>query len=187
MADNDFKTVEYLKKGNERQRKCYDLLESIRIFEVLRAYAPVLTGTIPIEIDLPESDLDIICETHDFTEFREIVRWYYSNYDRFTDRLSDDRYVAVLFVDGQEIEIFAEAQPTEQQFAYRHMIIEHRMLQLFGEPFRREVIRLKREGYKTEPAFAVLLGLSGNPYQALLETEQYSDEDLLRMFKFPRK
>ena len=32
-------------------------------FNILKNFKPILTGTIPIDIDLPESDLDIYVET----------------------------------------------------------------------------------------------------------------------------
>lgn len=58
----DLKSIEYLKTGNTRQKKAYTLLKELKIIEYLESYDPVITGTIPIGIDLPESDLDIICE-----------------------------------------------------------------------------------------------------------------------------
>jgi hypothetical protein len=43
------------------------------------------------------------------------------------------------------------------------------LLRRGGETFRQEIIRLKQAGYKTEPAFALLLGLDDHdPYAALL-------------------
>ena len=48
------------------------------------------------------------------------------------------------------------------------MIIEYKILELHGEVFRQEIIKLKSKGLKTEPAFAKLLGLVGNPYEELL-------------------
>jgi hypothetical protein len=31
------------------------------LFDILLAYDPVLAGTIPLDVDVPGSDLDIIC------------------------------------------------------------------------------------------------------------------------------
>ncbi|MPT30493.1 MAG: DUF4269 domain-containing protein, partial [Chryseobacterium sp.] len=47
----DFTTVNYLKEGNERQKRAYEVLVKHKIFEELSDYSPLLAGTIPIEID----------------------------------------------------------------------------------------------------------------------------------------
>jgi hypothetical protein len=39
----------------------------------------------------------------------------------------------------------------------------------------------RRAGLKTEPAFAAVLNLSGDPYEALLDLETWSDEALIRL------
>jgi hypothetical protein len=70
---------------------------------------------------------------------------------------------------GFVIEIFGQPAPVQQQNAWRHMLIENAILQEQGEEFRRQIIGLKKQGIKTEPAFAQLLGLSGDPYLALLQ------------------
>ncbi len=66
-------------------------------------------------------------------------------------------------------EIFAQDIPSKNQMAYRHMIVEERLMAVRGAAFRREIIQMKQAGMKTEVAFARLLGLNGEPYQALLE------------------
>ncbi len=48
------------------------------------------------------------------------------------------------------------------------MMFEYRILQEKGEDFKNEIIALKRQGIKTEPAFGILLGLE-NPYEDLLK------------------
>ena len=48
------------------------------------------------------------------------------------------------------------------------MLIEYRLLRERGEMFRQEIIALKKQGHKTEPAFAIALGLKGDPYRELL-------------------
>ncbi|GGG28710.1 hypothetical protein GCM10011323_35150 [Pontibacter amylolyticus] len=52
------------------------------------------------------------------------------------------------------------------------MLIEHKLLLQHGDKFKQQVVQLKLQGYKTEPAFAQLLGLKGNSYEVLLLLEQ---------------
>jgi len=54
---------------------------------------------------------------------------------------------------------------------HTHLIIEHKLLIKNGEDFRQQIIKLKRQGHKTEPAFAIALDLSGDPYMELLKFE----------------
>lgn len=61
------------------------------------------------------------------------------------------------------------------------MVVQARLLEIGGEALRQAVIALKRSGLKTEPAFARLLGLAGDAYQALLTLEASSDGDLRRL------
>jgi ribosomal protein S18 acetylase RimI-like enzyme len=54
------------------------------------------------------------------------------------------------------------------------MVIEGQLLVLGGQALRARVHELKRGGMKTEPAFAHALGLTGDPYAALLALETWS-------------
>jgi hypothetical protein len=59
------------------------------------------------------------------------------------------------------------------------MIIEGRLLCLGASVSLRErVVALRQAGLKTEPAFAKLLALAGDPYAALLELESQSAAQL---------
>ena len=69
-------------------------------------------------------------------------------------------------------EIFGQNIPTEKQNAYRHMLIEKEILNERGIEFRNKIMELKHSGIKTEPAFAQLIGLTGNLYKALLKLEK---------------
>ena len=171
----DFTNIEYLKKGNKRQQQAYIELTKLSIFEDLQAYSPVLTGTIPIGIDLPESDLDIICECSNHQKFAETLTRLYSDKDKFeirTNTWNNLLSTIATFRSGEfEVEVFGQDYPTKEQNAYRHMLIEHKILNLKDDKFRTEIIRLKQEGLKTEPAFAKLLALVGDPYVELLKFE----------------
>lgn len=169
----NFDNIAYLQQGNERQRQAYAVLTNNQILSKLKAFDPILVGTIPINIDIENSDLDIICCFADKEAFRKIVTENFNKEESFTIReqpnLDNLAIVANFFVDGFEIEIFGQAIPTKQQFAYRHLLVEHNLLNEYGEAFRQQIIELKRQGHKTEPAFAIALALTGDPYLKLLK------------------
>ena len=171
-----FDNINYLKDGNPRQQKAYELLEREGILLKLKAYTPLVVGTIPIEIDIETSDLDIICYWKNKKSFINDVLLFFGNKMNFhlTESIvrEQDTITANFYIDDFEIEIFGQNVPCKRQFAYRHMIIEYRLLQEKGEIFRQQIIDLKRQGMKTEPAFCHLLGLSGDSYTALLEFEE---------------
>ena len=170
-----FDDITYLKTGNPRQQLAYQTLTSNQVFLKIKQFDPVLVGTIPIEIDIECSDLDIICCFKDKRDFVKTITEQFKNEKNFviTDPLgSNDFVLASFFIEGFEIEIFGQQTPTKQQYAYRHMIIEHHLLNLHGEDFRQQIIELKRQGYKTEPAFAKVLGLTEDPYLGLLKFEE---------------
>lgn len=169
----DFGNVSYLTNGNERQKQAYDVLAKHSIFDILTEFEPVLTGTIPIEIDIPTSDLDICCYWINSDEFYSLVKKSFHQHKDFsiTETLINDlkTIIATFKVEGFEIEIFGQNIPSKNQNAFKHMVIEHQILLEKGEEFRQVIIDLKMNGYKTEPAFAKLLGLTGNPYDAILK------------------
>lgn len=172
MKTIDFTTIDYLKTGTNRQKQAYKTLKSLRIFENLKRYNPLLTGTLPIDIDLPESDLDIICQCKDHSEFARKLSDLFANKPNFKLDTSEAQNRAVTTATFRtehfEIEIFGQNLPTVQQRAFRHMLVEYQLLKQKGAEFKAKVKRLKATGLKTEPAFAKLLGLEGDPYQALL-------------------
>jgi len=175
--------IAYLQDGNERQRATYRALQSLQVFSILRAYTPVLVGTIPIGIDVQASDLDIVCEALDLDAFERRVRAAFGQQEGFRVRRKLIKgvpsVVAKLLHDGLQVEIFGQPQPVTEQHAYRHMVVEARLLAIGGEETRQEIRHLKRCGLKTEPAFARYFQLSGDPFDVLLELS-WLDEDELR-------
>lgn len=137
----------------------------------LAPYSPVLCGTIPISINVEGSDLDIIMEVYDFETFKQQAANLYGGYDKFVLKEKTIRNTPVIKANfefgGFAFELFAQPQAIEQQYAYLHMLIEHHLLTRHPH-IRAEIIRLKESGIKTEPAFAQVFGLEGDPYEALL-------------------
>ena len=169
----NFLDISYLKTGTERQRKAYRVLTERAILENLAQYNPIFTGTIPINIDIENSDLDIICYAQDDKKFENDLTYHFKHERGFniTKNKKFNALKANFFIDDFEIEIFGQNIPTKQQNAYRHMLIEYKILQEKGEDFRMQIIELKKQGHKTEPAFSRLLNLQGDPYEALLRMQ----------------
>lgn len=172
----DFDDITYLRFGNKQQQKAYSLITELEIFKKLENFEPKLVGTIPLEIDVEKSDLDIICYFEFEEIFGEILIREFKNEKGFTYRkihdLESPAVLANFWIEPFEIEIFGQNTPTHQQSAYRHMLVEYKLLNKFGEKFKQKIIELKRKGHKTEPAFAIALGLAGNPYSELLKFEK---------------
>ena len=169
---NDFKSIEYLKTGNQRQKLAYLTLQKYKIMEILKEFQPTLVGTIPLEIDLPESDLDIICFCRNQEVFtKKLISFYgdepgFAIYSKEFQNLPST--IATFSIPEFTIEIFAQNRPISQQTAYIHLIHEFQILKNKGADFKNAIKKLKGQGYKTEPAFAKLLGLKGDPYLELL-------------------
>lgn len=178
--ERDWTNIGYLLNGNEKQQQSYNILMNANIFSILKEYSPILVGTIPLEIDIEKSDLDIICEVYNFYEFEKLIKNSFQKYENFNiNKINENQViVANFFIREFEIEIYGQAIPTKEQYGYRHMIIEDKILKLGGNKLKKEIINLKRNGMKTEPAFAKYLNLNGNPYEELLKLENMSNRDI---------
>ncbi|HGH7182853.1 DUF4269 domain-containing protein [Bacillus cereus] len=166
-----FTSITYLQSGNEKQQKVYDVLDKLNIMEDLTLYSPVLCGTIPIRIDTLRSDLDIVMEVHNFDVFEQEMRSLYGSYKGFKikkKKIKTTESIKVNFeFEGFEFELFAQPKPVRNQNAYRHMIVEH-MLLMQHPHIREKIMYLKEQGLKTEPAFAQVLKIDGDPYEELI-------------------
>jgi hypothetical protein len=180
----DWFSIDYLLKGNQRQKAAYYALKKLGIFEDLAEHSPVLVGTIPINIDIEGSDLDILLEAEDLAGLAEkLERLYHPKTSHYGEQDGRGYYLAKLDAEGFEIEFFAQNLPTKLQNGYRHMLIEHRLLELAGKEAVDAIRELKISGIKTEPAFAQYFKLIGNPYEILLELSDKKDEELRLLIK----
>ena len=144
------------------------------LLEVLAPFHPLVAGTFPLGIHTDSSDLDVLCEVHDFAQFVDVVTRAFGACDGFTV----NEPVVTFVLHGTPVELFAQNVPAYAQHGFRHLVVEARLLRLGGAVLRERVVALKRAGVKTEPAFAEVLRLSGDPYEALLTLEAASDERL---------
>ena len=183
----DWRDYSYLANGSLRQQAAYETLNGLRIGAVLRAYSPVLAGTIPLGVDVDESDLDIICEAHDVTAFARRLKRAFHHYPDFAIKKTEvDGLPTVIarFTSGDfVVEVFGQPRPVREQHAFRHMLVEARLLVMGGPSSADAVRKLKRQGLKTEPAFAQVFALEGDPYRALLLLADLDDHGLRAALK----
>ncbi|RKY66402.1 MAG: DUF4269 domain-containing protein, partial [Candidatus Latescibacterota bacterium] len=158
----------HLRTNTERQLQAHKVLQRLGVFDALKKYSPLLVGTIPLGIDVANSDLDIICEVHDFPQFERQVITAFGQMEDFRIRqatVGGVPSVIANFTYGEfPIEIFGQPRPVIEQNAYRHMQVECRLLMIGGEKARQAIRRLKQLGLKTEAAFAQYFRIEGDPY-----------------------
>lgn len=180
----DWTDLRYLLHGNRRQRRSHSMLQALDLWAVLANFKPMLAGTIPLDIDIASSDLDVLCEVApaEAQRFGELLRTHYGHRASFQLRQHTIGEQATIIGSfryrGREVEVFGQAVPTAQQKGFRHLLVEAAVLKAGGEAWRRAVRQLKKQGLKTEPAFATLLQLPGNPYEALLLLEGKTSVEL---------
>ncbi len=168
-----------------RYEQAETLLNAIGIYSVLSQYDPLFVGTLPIDVDIPGSDVDVICDVSDHAAFARLLTENYGDQPGFEvispateNSYTVCRFSCVTF----DIEIYGEDRPVREQNAWRHMEAERKLLLVGGEDARLAIRSLKRSGLKTEPAFAEHFGIGGNPYDALLEVADLNVSEILSRF-----
>ncbi|EQC47900.1 DUF4269 domain-containing protein [Bacteriovorax sp. Seq25_V] len=178
-----------LKYGTKKQRLAYEVLRTSNIYEILAPYSPFLAGTIPLDIDVENSDLDIICEVHDFDKINKALKKSFgsaTNFKTYTINVRGiETYLCNFRLNGFEFEIFCQGIPVLNQYAVIHYLVEKRILAIFGSRVKNEIRKYKNLGIKTELAFAKYFNIQGDPYDELAKLQSFSDEKLLNILKEP--
>lgn len=147
-----------------------DALDRTGLLRHLAAFDVRVAGTFPLGIDVPGSDIDLLCHAPDPAVFARAVWQACSGYEGFALHQwthEDCPVIAGFTADGLPFEVFGQALPVERQHGWRHFTVEQRLLALGGLALREAVMAARRTGAKTEPAFAQVLGLPGDAYAAL--------------------
>src|SRR5262245_37212108 len=162
----DWRDLTYLRHGTGTQQAAYQALAALRVFPLLQPFDPILAGTIPLDIDLPGSDLDVVCYAADVDAFARHLAETFGHCAGFglSRKIIDElpTVIARFTSQGFPVEIFGQPRPVMAQAAVRHMIVEARLLRHGGAEVRRQVRQLKAQGLKTEPAFATVFALAGD-------------------------
>lgn len=164
-----------------------EALKRTNIIDVLGKFDPHVAGTPPLGLDVPTSDIDVLCYAPDPDAFTQAVWEAYATCDAFSIRQWTGRenpIIATFAAADWTFELFGHVLPVSEQHGWKHFHVQHRLLTIGGNPFRAAVMELRDDGMKTEPAFASALGLKeNNPYQALLEMAGWSDEALVALLR----
>jgi hypothetical protein len=162
-----------------------EVLNCLGISELLADVDYEVIGTPPLGIDIADSDIDISCFSSAPDVLAQKLSTALINHKDLSQRtLSFPPYktelVSFTFMEWP-IEFFIQDRPLKDQFGVRHFLLERRLLSLLGSKFIQQLIRLKQQGMKTEPAFATLLGITGDPYINLLSLEDLSDQKIKQL------
>lgn len=168
----------------ETRENYQHVIDELGLMKTLADFDPIVIGTPPLGIAIDNSDIDIACSAKSLSEFTEYTQMKFSKHNDFEinqiQHLREPACVAKFSAMDWDIELFCQTLPTHQQWGVRHFFIEQRLLDLCPE-LKGKVKTLKQDGMKTEPAFAQLLSLKGDPYEAMLELEQCADDDILAL------
>lgn len=166
----------------EQNARVFSALKETNILKYLEAFTPLVAGTFPLGISTADSDVDIVLSSSDFNLLSEMVQQKYGSYEGFCMKqfiLQDQpSWICQFQYKDVPFELFAQATESLHQNAYRHFQIEERLLQLGGENLRQKILKLRGLGCKTEPAFAKVLALVGDPYESLLNLHKETEKVL---------
>lgn len=156
----------------EKNARAWNALSKSKVLSLLKEEQAIVAGTFPLGVDTADSDLDILIRTADFAAVESklqslgvAMRSSCSTVDGL------DSLVLNFVYEGVPFEIFAQDRHPIEQRAYRHFLVEEKLLKRGGAPLREKIMILRHQGIKTEPAFAKTLGLPGDPYEALLDLD----------------
>lgn len=151
----------------------------------LASFDAVQVGIFPISVNVAGSDVDIICTYSNQDMFVEQLEKLYAGLNGFClnrNVIRGEYCVVCRFIlEGIPAEVFGQLTPVQEQYAWRHMQVEHRLLTFGGDNFRKLVMSLRSNGLKTEQAFAEALHLRGDPYEALLLLYNEPDQVLKQL------
>jgi len=183
----DLYDISYLMEGSPRQRRAFRALQEAAVFARLAENdgAVALVGSLPIDMALDESDIDLVTSVEDLRFAAVRDRELFGAHEGFQSSrgvgLGGQFQLTKFRHSGESFEVFTQTTPIPRQNAVVHLLVEARLLGLGGTAFRERVMRAREAGLKTEPAFGACLGLE-DPLRELLELEDLTDQELRARF-----
>ncbi len=160
------------------------------VLEELTGFDPAVAGSWPVGLARPDADIDVICHARALEVLAQRCRQAFGDRSNFSEEmapLEPPAYLCRFTIRTLRFEVFGQELPVERQNAYRHMVVERRLLHLAGPSLKEQVMRAKDSGLTTEEAFARVMSLNGDPYLALLLLELLDDKKLRRLIQCRRR
>ncbi|MEM1112546.1 MAG: DUF4269 domain-containing protein [Pseudomonadota bacterium] len=162
----------------DKQAAARDALARSGVIRLLHQYRPTLVSTIFVGLDIDGSDIDVLCEFDSAGSFCRDFSAAFGLKAGYALAPGHGRVVGRFQQSGFDVEVYASTTPVHEQAGLRHYRVMQRLVNTGGESFQSAVRALKTKGLKTEPAIGELLGLSGDPYEAVLAIEGWSDAEV---------
>lgn len=163
------------------------VIDDLNLMEILKWYQVTVVGTPPLGIATAQSDIDLICSypIEQENHLIEILKLFQTYKAWCIERsyFERDTWICRFEYYAWSMEIFCSTTPIHQQAGFQHFYVERRILDLANDQFKQEIIRLKRKGIKTEPAFAQMLALDGDPYTKLSQLYEADDCVLIQLLQ----
>lgn len=151
------------------------------VAEALAAYDPRCVSSLASGLDVPGSDLDVVCDLRGGPSLVADARAAFGGRTGFSDWTSGPRTVVAWWQDdGLGVEVVGAPRAVTEQPAFRHFCVQERLVALGGAPFAEAVRAVRRcEGRKTEPAICRVLGLdAANEFTVVDRLHAASDAEL---------
>lgn len=165
----------------EKNVKLFKAISDSAVLLDLKEFEPLVSGTFPLDIAVKNSDVDILIFSPNLDAMEERLKSVFSDRKSFKIERNSDRIVVQFSQFDFEFEIYAERTHSALQKSNLHFLLEERLFKIGPDDFKSQIVLLKELGTKTEAAFAKVLGLSGDPYQALLDIRKKSESELLSL------
>ncbi len=170
----------------EKNEQVMNFLNESQILKKLTHYSPCLSGSIPLGVQTPDSDLDILFQSSDLKTFEDDVATFFQSTEEYSQKRETYQNIESSIIkfkfNDLSVELFCQNKPVYEQNANKHFLMEARLLKIFGEKLRLKIKKLKEKGMATEIAFGEALDLE-EPYEELIQLYKLSDIEIIELFQ----
>lgn len=146
-----------------------------------------ITGTYPLNLQNEKSDIDVCFhyQPHQAISILEFIQSFQECVQNPKLSIKNNVYVFNFIFNNLNFEFYFSPELLFEQSSYLHLLIEQRLIKIFGSQFANKIIELKKNGYNTEQAFLYTLGINtdtSKSFTELLNLKSMSDLEIKNKF-----